>query len=100
MILELTIRQLDIGPVPHSRAIELGQLGYMQWLGSLPSHAGYRNEAQRALELAQPFIACSPAVAVFCDLLRASIRVSPAPLALALPERRRRGGAGSRRPMA
>jgi hypothetical protein len=98
MLLELTIRQLDIGPVPKTRAIELGQLGYMQWLGSLPGHVGYAQEARRALSLARPFIGCSPAVAVFCDLLAASLRISPAPLALALPARRRRGGARSRRP--
>ena len=99
MLLELTIRQLDIGPVPHTRAIELGQLGYMQWLGSLPGHAGYHAQAQYALTLATPFIGCSPAVAGFCDLLRQSLRQSPAPLTLALPARRRRGGARTRRPM-
>lgn len=97
MLLERTISQLDIGYLPPARAQELGQLGYMQWLGGLPSDANYRTEAMRAYAAAAPFLHPSPAVAVFCDLLVASTRMPPEPLALALPARHRRGGAQARR---
>lgn len=97
MLLEQTILQLDIGPVSPERAHELGQLGYMQWLGALPGHLSYRQEALRALDLAAPFGGTSPAVAVFCDLLLASIRQPLVPLWLELPARKRRGGARARR---
>ena len=97
MLLHLTISQLDIGHVPPERAQELGQLGYMQWLGSLPAMSDYREEAMRAYGEAVPFRRTSPAIAVFCDLLVASTRLPITPLPLALPERRRRGGAQARR---
>ncbi len=97
MLLELTISQLDIGPLPSDRAKELGQLGYMQWLGSLPAMSDYRRETMRAYEMAFPFQYTSPAIAAFCDLLVASMRVPPEPLCLALPHPRRRGGAEARR---
>lgn len=96
MLLERTISQLDTGYLPQARAQELGQLGYMQWLGGLPGDAEYRREAMRAYWAAAPFIRTSPAVAVFCDLLVASTRMPPAPLPLSLP-RHRRGGARARR---
>lgn len=97
MLLERTISQLDIGPVPPARAAELGRLGYIQWLGGLPGTASYLAEAQRAYELAVPFARVSPAVAVFCDLLVISA-TSP----LAMPDLGpvggiRRGGARARR---
>ncbi|WP_349361153.1 hypothetical protein [Stappia sp.] len=97
MLLERTISQLDIGPVSPTRAAELGQLGYMQWLGALGSMADYRAEAMRAYTAAHPFIRTSPAIAVFCDLLVASTRMPIEPLPLALPARQRRGGAQARR---
>lgn len=97
MLLERTISQLDIGPVSPARAHELGQLGYMQWLGWLPPMADYRAEAMRAYAAAQPFIRTSTAIAVFCDLLVASIRTPIEPLPLSLPARCRRGGARARR---
>jgi hypothetical protein len=97
MLLERTISQLDIGPIPLPRAYELGQLGYMQWLGWLPPMADYRKEAMRAYAAAQPFIRTSPAVAVFCDLLVASTRSPIEPLPLSWPTRHRRGGARARR---
>jgi hypothetical protein len=97
MLLERTIAQLDIGPVPPERAAEMGRMGYMQWLAGLPGCADYRREALRAHALARPFRGASPAVAAFCDLLVASTRMPPAPLPLALPPRRRRGGARGRR---
>ena len=96
MLLDRTISQLDIGYLPRARALELGQLGYMQWLGALPGDADYRGAAMRAYEAASPFRRASPAVAVFCDLLVASTRMPPAPLPLSLP-RHRRGGARARR---
>ncbi|MEM1386370.1 MAG: hypothetical protein AAF626_02135 [Pseudomonadota bacterium] len=97
MLLERTISQLDIGPISSTRASELGQFGYMQWLGWLPPMADYRKEAMRAYDAAQPFIRTSPAVAVFCDLLVASTRPPIEPLPLSLPARCRRGGARARR---
>lgn len=97
MFLQRTITQLDIGPLPADRAQELGRMGYMQWLTGLPGRASYVAQAERALEAARPFAATSPAVAVFCDLLQASIQMPPRPLPLSLPARRRRGGAQARR---
>lgn len=96
MLLERTLTQLDIGPVPPARALALGQLGYMQWLGALPGHASYPAEAMRAYEMAEPLMRSSPAVAVFCDLLVASTQTPLQPLPLSLP-RRRRGGRQARR---
>lgn len=97
MLLERTISQLDIGPVPPDRADEMGRMGFMQWLGALPGRADYLLEARRAHLTAAPFAQGSPAVQVFCDLLLASMRMPPQPLPLSLPERRRRGGRRARR---
>lgn len=97
MLLEQTIFQLDIGYVPPEKAEEMGQLGYMQWLGALQGGASYQREAMRAYEMAQPFIRTSPAVAVFCRLLVASVASPIEPLPLRLPLRNRRGGAQARR---
>lgn len=97
MLLERTLSQLDIGAVPHDRAAELGQLGYMQWLGALPPRVSYPREVERAFNLAMPFARTSPAVRVFCDLLIASTRMPLEPLRLTLPDRHRRGGAKARR---
>jgi len=97
MLLKRTIGQLDIGPLTPGQAQELGQLGYMQWLGALPGHADYRAEAGRAHAMAAPRIRHSPALAVFCDLLIRSMALPPEPLSLAMPVRRRRGGARARR---
>jgi hypothetical protein len=97
MLLERTISQLDIGYVPPEQAHQMGQLGYMQWLGALPGNAGYPQEAARAYAAARPFLACSPAIAVFCQLLLASVAAPCAPLPLRLPEPCRRGGARARR---
>ncbi|MEM6588105.1 MAG: hypothetical protein AAF641_06625 [Pseudomonadota bacterium] len=97
MLLELTLTQLDVGDVPAKRAEEMGQLGYMQWLGALPGRAHYINAASHAYGRAKPFAANSPAVAVFCDLLLASMKAPLTPLDLRLPPRARRGGAEARR---
>lgn len=97
MLLERTLIQLDIGPVSVETATQMGQLGYLQWLGALPGNADYRREAMRAYTLAAPLLRGSPAVAVFCDLLVASTRTPLAPLELTLPVRQRRGGTLARR---
>ena len=97
MLLERTIFQLDIGYVPPEQAEELGQLGYLQWLGGLPDNANYAVETMRAYEMAQPFMRVSPAVAVFCELLVASTTLPPEPLTLRISNRSRRGGAQARR---
>ena len=97
MLLERTICQLDIGRVPPEQAEEMGQLGYIQWLGALPGDARYSDEAQRAYDLAQSFASVSPAVAVFCRLLAQSVVCPCEALPLRLPQRGRRGGAQARR---
>ncbi|MEM7068233.1 MAG: hypothetical protein AAF478_05050 [Pseudomonadota bacterium] len=97
MLLKRTISQLDIGNTSPERAQELGQLGYIQWLGALPAEVGYEKEAKRAYTFAKPFTATSPAVKVFCDLLLASIRSPIEPLPLSIPVCKRRGGAKARR---
>ncbi len=97
MLLEKTISQLDVNCTSDQRVQELGQLGYMQWLGSLPAMADYCKEAARAHDKALPFAKTSAPIAVFCDLLRASVEAPLKPLPLKLPERQRRGGAKARR---
>ncbi len=97
MLLERTISQLDIGQITQERALELGHLGYMQWLGALPPIANYRKEAIHAYGMALPFANNSPAIKVFCDLLMQSTQDPIAPLELKLPSRQRRGGALARR---
>ncbi len=99
MLLERTIAQLDVGFVPQKQAEEMGHLGYLHWLGALRGDASYPNEAMQAYEMARPFSKSSPAIAVFCQLLRASVErpLHPLQLQLQLPKRTRRGGARARR---
>lgn len=97
MLLERTILQLDTGPMDPDAAQELGQLGYMQWIASLPGTANYCDAALAAFDKAQPFMVHSPAMATFCDLLLASVEAPLTPLPLAMPPRARRGGARGRR---
>ncbi|MCC5985100.1 MAG: hypothetical protein JJU42_12110 [Rhodobacteraceae bacterium] len=97
MLLERTIAQLNTGPMPRARALELARMGYMQWLGGLPGQADYRKAAMHAHAMAAPFRRGAPAIAAFCDLLVESTRMPPVPLDLSLPARRRRGGARARR---
>ncbi len=96
MVLERTILQLDTGPIPAEDARQMGQLGYMQWIASLPGGVNYRRAARAAQARAAPFADHSPAVAAFCALLRASVEDPLTPLDLAMPPRRR-GGAAARR---
>ena len=97
MLIALTLTQLQVNPTTPERAKEIGQLGYMQWLGSLPASSCYQSEAAYAYMTAFPFKDTAPAVAVFCDLLRDSLANPLRPLDLALPKPRRRGGAKERR---
>ncbi len=97
MILERTISQLDTGPVAADTARQMGQLGYMQWIASLPGDADYRRAALDAFDRAAPFMVHSPAVAEFCELLLSSVERPLTPLPLSLPPRQRRGGAQARR---
>jgi hypothetical protein len=97
MLLDRTISQLDIGPVPPDAAAELAHLGYMQWLAALPGDGHYPRAAMEAHAAAAPLSGRSPAVAVFCGLLLASVQIPPVPLALDLPVPQRRGGAVARR---
>jgi len=97
MHLERTLTQLQTNPITPERARELGRLGYMQWLGGLPADGDYETEAVHAYVVALPFVGTDPAVAEFCDLLRASLRRPLRPLDLALPKPQRRGGARRRR---
>ncbi len=97
MQIEQTLNQLQVKPSSPQRARELGQLGYMQWLGGLSGHADYNAEAARAYLMAVDFRETDPTIAVFCDLLIASIQRPLQPLDLALPKPARRGGARARR---
>lgn len=94
---EKTLDQLQLNPPTPERARELGQLGYMQWLGGLPADADYEGEAVRAYLMAMDFIDTDPTIAEFCALLRKSLRRPLRPLDLALPKPARRGGAKARR---
>ncbi len=97
MSIERTLTQLQVNPRTPERAREIGQLGYMQWLGGLPAQACYITEATCAYMAAEPFRNTDPAVAEFCALLKASLEVPFQPLDLSLPKPRRRGGARERR---
>ena len=97
MLLERTISQLDVGPMPADEARQMGQLGYMQWIAGLPGDADYERAALSAYRIAVLLAASSPAVGEFCELLLTSIREPLRPLPLSLPPRKRRGGAGARR---
>lgn len=97
MHLAKTITQLDIGDVAPERALELGQMGYLQWLGALPAMSNYREEALRAHAKATPFSEASPAINVFCELLINSLRTLYEPVTLRIPDRQRRGGSRARR---
>ena len=95
--LQRTLNGLQRDTCSPERAQELAQLGYMQWLAALPASASYEAEAVRAYLLAMDFIDTDPGIAVFCDLIRTSLRRPLQPLTLALPKPRRRGGARQRR---
>ena len=89
--------KIAVNPQTEGRARELGQMAYMQWLGNLPGSADYAREAERALGSTDDLAETEPAVAAFRALLRASLDRPLAPLDLALPEPKRRGGSRGRR---
>ena len=60
MLLNHTILQLRTTGLPPKRARELGHLGYLQWLGSLPGFASYQAEAMRAYAAAKTLSARIP----------------------------------------
>lgn len=93
MLLDRTLFQLDIGWVAPERAEELGYLGYLQWLGALPSGGCYRAEVEVALAAAEPFAEASPAICVFMRLLEASLDSGPCDIASKWPRQMRRGRA-------
>ncbi len=95
MLLNRTILQLDVGPIPQERARELAAMGYLQWLGGLPADASYPEAAHHALRVAGPFCETSPAVLLFSEIVEASLGCMT--LDLTLPSRQRRGGARARR---
>ncbi|MCE8441626.1 hypothetical protein [Rhodovulum sulfidophilum] len=97
MHLHTTINGPIMAPESPERAREQGQLGYMQWLGSMPGNAPYKDEAIYACIAAMDLERSKPAVAVFCELIRASLSKPLRRLDLALPRPRRRGGAAVRR---
>lgn len=90
MLLDLTIAQLDRGPVLPERAQEMAELGYPQWPWALPAMSDYRREATRAHGAAAPVVRRSPAV--FCDLLVASAEAPTVPPSITAVVRRRRPG--------
>jgi hypothetical protein len=99
MTTELTIHQLQVKSDSPERAREYARLGYMQWLSSLPHDSCYQSEAMKAYMAAVPLMRTDPSVALFCELIRQSLTNPLAPLDLALPKPKRRGGARKRRAM-
>lgn len=97
MVLNRILHRLQLHHAEHGRASEFGQLGFMEWLGSLPADSDYNLQAMTAYEKALPFRRTAPAIRVFCDLLIASTQMPPQPLDLCLPRPHRRGGARGRR---
>lgn len=97
MFTEMTLSQLQATKATPERARYLGELGYLQWLATLPSDADYECEAVRAWLCAQDESPDHPAVAVFCELIRDTLRYPAHPLSLGYMTPKRRGGARNRR---
>lgn len=97
MNLHRTLHMLQTQTDSQERLAELGRMGFMQWLGSLEGRASFALQAEVALGAAEKFRLTDPAVEVFCGLIEEALAMPPRPLDLALPEKRRRGGARSRR---
>ncbi|PTW51784.1 MULTISPECIES: hypothetical protein [Rhodovulum] len=95
-MLEMVLMRLAACPQTGPRARELGQLGFMQWLGSLPGRADLPAAARAAEAQAAP----GPATAALDEFRRLLVQIRampPRPLDLALPRPCRRGGARARR---
>ena len=99
MVLDQVLFKLQARTPTRQRALELGRLGYIEWLGSLPADADYSHAAMAAYTRAAELRRMAPAVAVFCDLLVQSTRMPIQPLDLEPPAAVRRGGARARRLM-
>jgi hypothetical protein len=97
MVLDRILHRLQMQQTEHCRTTEFGQLGYMEWLGSLAADSDYNQQAMTAYHKALPFRRKAPAIAVFCELLIASTRIPLQPLEIGLPSPHRRGGARGRR---
>jgi hypothetical protein len=97
MLLERTLHMLQTQTDSEARRKELARMGFMQWLGGLDGQAGFAPQARCALAAAERFRETDPAVAQFCLLIEEALLMPPRPLSLALPVKRRRGGARSRR---
>lgn len=97
MLLEKTIHGLQAHSETPERAEELGRMGFLQWLAFLKGNQGYAVQAQEALDKAAPFEATDPSVAVFCTLVRRSLKGPMALADLSVPRPTRRGGARERR---
>jgi hypothetical protein len=97
MNLHRTLHMLQTQTDCQARVAELGRMGFMQWLGGLQGRASFARQAEIALLAAYRFRSSDPAVEVFCSLIEEALVMPPKPLDLALPEKRRRGGARSRR---
>ena len=97
MILERTLHMLQTQTDSKERVAELARMGFMQWLGSLDGRASFPLQAEYALAAAERFRRSDPAVEVFCQLICEALQMPPKPLSLALPQKRRRGGARTRR---
>lgn len=97
MVLDHILHRLQLQHSEPCRASEFGQLGFMEWLGSLAADSDYNQQAMMAYEKALPFRRTAPAISVFCDLLVASTRIPLQPLDISLPNPHRRGGGRARR---
>lgn len=97
MLTDRTIRQLQRYAGPDEGAEDIARMGYLQWLGGLRGEESYPAAAARAVALARPFEGSAPAVAAFCDLLRATLAAPLMPLDIPWPAPRRRGGPRRRR---
>jgi len=97
MILERTLHMLQTQTDCDERVAELARMGFMQWLGGLKGRESFPCQATAALAVAEKFRRSDPAVEAFCGLIEEALLMPPRPMSLALPQKRRRGGAKMRR---
>ena len=92
MVLDHIILVLQSMKVGHKRAVELGRLGFMEWLASLPANSDIAREARfarRKLDILGPL---SPATGELKNMLVLCTR----PTLVSRPARRARKGPGRR----
>ena len=65
MVLDHILHRLQLQHSEPCRASEFGQLGFMEWLGSLAADSDYNQQAMMAYEKALPLRRTAPAIAVF-----------------------------------